>query len=266
MADRQTKRRPSGGGTGADDLRQEIEIIIHEASLEPYGLAALDGEIAELRQAVTGERNQRLNRAAYSLGQLVAGDVLDEHTATEELLSAALDIGLHPREARSAIRSGLNAGKRRPRAPEKAHPHTRPVEAPRPNFRVRDEMVRLLHDPAWPFEWEVAKQLAAIPPALARQDILDNWDYLSARVDIPRLVATTNMLRGIATFRYLNARTVETPEPYTEEPPAGAEIVYQDGTNRPMWHDGQEWQPKRDKDERPPIDVAVRRLQWEVQE
>ncbi len=237
-------------------------------SATPYGQKALDGEIAELRQAVTGERNHAVYKAARRLGQLVAGDVLDESTVTEDILSAALEIGLHPREARSAIRSGLQRGKRRPRAPEKTHPHTRPAEAPRPNFRVRDEMVKLLHDPAWPFEWEVAKQLAAIPPALARQDILTNWDYLSSRMDIPRLVATANMLRGIATFRYLNARTVETPEPYTQEapPPAGAEIIYQDGTNRPMWHDGREWQPKRDEDERPPIDAAVRRLQWEVRD
>ncbi len=52
-------------------------------SATPYGQKALDGEIAELRQAVTGERNHAVYKAARRLGQLVAGDVLDESTVTE---------------------------------------------------------------------------------------------------------------------------------------------------------------------------------------
>jgi hypothetical protein len=59
-----------------------------------YGLAALGREIADVRRAVVGERNNRLNRAAFSLGMLAAGRELDEDLVEDELLAAALVAGL----------------------------------------------------------------------------------------------------------------------------------------------------------------------------
>jgi hypothetical protein len=41
-----------------------------------YGLAALRRELADVRAARVGERNHRLNRAAFSLGTLAAGGEL----------------------------------------------------------------------------------------------------------------------------------------------------------------------------------------------
>jgi Bifunctional DNA primase/polymerase, N-terminal len=80
-----------------------------------YGLSALRAEVTDIRRAPMGERNNRLNRAAFCLGMLVAGGELNEPLAEEELLAAALDVGLSEREATASIRSGLHAGFREPR-------------------------------------------------------------------------------------------------------------------------------------------------------
>lgn len=202
-----------------------------------YGRAALDGEVADLQTAQTGERNERLNRAAFNLGRHVGGASLDGQSVEEDLLTAALDMGLEPREARSVIRSGLNAGKKRPRiAPEQVRPHARLAKPPRPDYRLRSLLVKLADDPAWPLEWETAKLLATLPPVLAQQDIVANWDYLAARMSIPRMWATVTLLRGVVMFRYLAGKTVERPEPTEDEP-----------------------HPRH------PIDIAARRLVLEVE-
>jgi hypothetical protein len=80
-----------------------------------YGLAALRRETAEVRAAQVGARNDRLNRAAFSLGMLAAGGELDHALVEAELLAAALDVALPEGEARASIRSGLSAGTREPR-------------------------------------------------------------------------------------------------------------------------------------------------------
>ena len=85
-----------------------------------YGLAALRREVADVRVTAVGGRNDRLNRAAFSLGMLIAGGELDQALVEAELLSAALDVALPEAEARASIRSGLTAGARAPR--RRQHP------------------------------------------------------------------------------------------------------------------------------------------------
>jgi hypothetical protein len=80
-----------------------------------YGLAALRAELAEVRRAPIGDRNNRLNRAAFCLGMLVTGGELNETLVEDELLAAALYMGLTEAEARASIRSGLQAGAVEPR-------------------------------------------------------------------------------------------------------------------------------------------------------
>jgi hypothetical protein len=84
-------------------------------SASPYGRETLRAEVADVRHAPIGDRNNTLNRAAFCLGMLVAGGEVDEHIVEDELLAAALDIGLPEGEARASIRSGLGAGAREPR-------------------------------------------------------------------------------------------------------------------------------------------------------
>ncbi len=83
--------------------------------LHPYAEAALRGEVEKVRSAPVGTRNDTLNRAAFSLGQLVGSGLLDRMTVENELTAAALSAGLEEREIAATIRSGLEAGIRQPR-------------------------------------------------------------------------------------------------------------------------------------------------------
>lgn len=80
-----------------------------------YARAALSGEVDKVLAAPEGCRNDTLNRAAYSLGQLVGPGVLEADLAARALLIAALKAGLSETEARRTILSGLNAGAGAPR-------------------------------------------------------------------------------------------------------------------------------------------------------
>ena len=91
------------------------------AGASPYGHAALIRELYAVRRLVEGQRNDGLNRAAFCLGTLVTGGELAEETVFEELLAAAMAVGLSETEARATIRSGLRAGGEMPRrAPDSA--------------------------------------------------------------------------------------------------------------------------------------------------
>lgn len=81
----------------------------------PYATAALDAESGLVRNAAPGSRNRTLNRAAFSLGQLVGAKLL-ERSAVEVTLSAAAELaGLEEREVAATLRSGLEAGIKKPR-------------------------------------------------------------------------------------------------------------------------------------------------------
>lgn len=104
------------------DLTKETPIQVPEQSVEngPYVTAALEGELGRLARATEGNRNNRLNQSAYSLGQLVGSGALDENEVLRSLSAVAQAIGLNERESEATIRSGLESGKREPRhAPEK---------------------------------------------------------------------------------------------------------------------------------------------------
>ena len=81
-----------------------------------YGLHVLDAELDQLRRTGPGARNHQLNRAAFAIGQVVAGGELDEGAARTSLLSTALQIGLPEPEARQTIDSGFRGGAREPRS------------------------------------------------------------------------------------------------------------------------------------------------------
>jgi Bifunctional DNA primase/polymerase, N-terminal len=100
--------RPAPKPRGPVDGRQP-----QRHGLDPYLAAALDGEAREVAAAPTGQRNGRLNRAAWRMGRLLNGEPV-EHLVTEVLLVAARTAGLDDREALATIRSGLDAGLRNP--------------------------------------------------------------------------------------------------------------------------------------------------------
>jgi hypothetical protein len=75
-----------------------------------YGRAALRGELTRLAQTLVGERNNALNKVAFSLGRLIAAGHLDEDTVVHLVTNVAANIGLGEGEIRATVRSGLRAG------------------------------------------------------------------------------------------------------------------------------------------------------------
>jgi hypothetical protein len=82
-----------------------------------YAAAALGREVEAVRGSEPGRRNRTLNRAAFSLGQLVALGALSREAVERALASAAGDCGLGEREATATIQCGLEAGSLTPRVP-----------------------------------------------------------------------------------------------------------------------------------------------------
>jgi P4 family phage/plasmid primase-like protien len=91
----------------------------HSGSVAPaYALKALEEEIAKVRSAVNGTRNDTANSSGFSLGQLIGAGLLDEYEVERELVTVAVQNGLAEGEAEAAVRSGISAGKKKPRIVE----------------------------------------------------------------------------------------------------------------------------------------------------
>ena len=89
------------------------------ALLRPSPKKYIDRAMTLATQAVetapNGTRNAELNKAAYSLGGLVASGHLDQSTVEQRLADAGRAAGLIPEEIRATIRSGMDSGKNKPR-------------------------------------------------------------------------------------------------------------------------------------------------------
>jgi hypothetical protein len=112
-----------------------------------WGEAALANELAELARSPDGERNDRLNRAAFALGQIVGAGHLDQAEVERALTATARGIGLGERETLATVRSGIDAGMADPRGPKDETPPTRrqthrPIGARLPGYQA--ERVRTL--------------------------------------------------------------------------------------------------------------------------
>ncbi len=83
-----------------------------------WAAAALRDEVAGVAAAPPGSRNDRLNRAAFNLGQIVGEGHLERGRVEGDLFAAATAAGLADREAAATIRSGLGSGLKQPRGPK----------------------------------------------------------------------------------------------------------------------------------------------------
>lgn len=93
-----------------------------DPSVSAWATRAVAGEVDRVTGAPAGQRNHSLNRAAFVLGQIVAGGHLDRAEVVELLGQAATSAGLGPGEIAATLDSGLDAGERWPR-----HPPPRPL-------------------------------------------------------------------------------------------------------------------------------------------
>jgi len=79
----------------------------------PYGEYGLQQQIGFLSMAQNGERNQRLNRVGFRIGQLVAGGELKEE-ALFHVARVAEWLGLEKEEVGQTLRSSYDAGTAKP--------------------------------------------------------------------------------------------------------------------------------------------------------
>ena len=179
------------------------------ASGTRYAETALKLEVRNLRQAAEGTRNDTLNRAAFNLGQLVAGGYLDRTHVEAELAATAAIIGLGEHEAAATIQSGLEAGLKEPRTVELRRPR-RSLTSPAPG----PNGVILIPGPHWDDQDRYIEQscktfadqvLGALPPDLIYRkshlpgELLGKpgsrrWDDLGA--DRARLLVDEHMKLG----------------------------------------------------------------------
>jgi hypothetical protein len=81
-----------------------------------YGRSAFEAELNRVHQAAEGERNDTLNRGAFSLFQLVAGGELDGGDVDAALQQAGKAVGLSAGEVDRTIASGRRDGCDQPRS------------------------------------------------------------------------------------------------------------------------------------------------------
>lgn len=94
------------------------------AGASKWAEAALADELAGLAGASVGERNDRLNAAAFSLGQIVGGGWLSPGRVEIALSAAAAGLGLGDAETAATIKSGVAAGLAQPRGPKEQTPRS----------------------------------------------------------------------------------------------------------------------------------------------
>jgi len=136
----------------------------------PYGERAVKDEIANVWRAPEGTRNDTLNQAAFSLGQLVGGREVEHSDAWAALEAAARACGLPDVESSKTIRSGFNAGLEQPRsAPESmpapnGRPALRAVPSPEPDSHDNE----MPADDSWtPKDLNELPETPPVPPQLA---------------------------------------------------------------------------------------------------
>jgi putative DNA primase/helicase len=112
---------------------------------ERYAAQALRLELNAIHAAPQGGRNDALNRAAFSLGNLIAGGCLQRQEVEDALRQAGLAVGLEPTEVDATIRSGIESGLEHPRqpgaapqaqAPSRAAAEERPASLPMGRFSL----------------------------------------------------------------------------------------------------------------------------------
>lgn len=82
---------------------------------EAYGRASLQSEINRLIKTPEGNRNVRLNEAAFRLAQLIPHGALSESDIERQLFIACLGwADMKPSEITNTIKSGIKAGKEKP--------------------------------------------------------------------------------------------------------------------------------------------------------
>ena len=103
------RQEPRREGGSSDSFR------IDAGMPSAYAASALQDEADAVRGAPKGTRNDRLNSAAFSMGQLVGAGEICRAEVEAALSEAALAAGLEADEIKPTIESGLAGGRNHPR-------------------------------------------------------------------------------------------------------------------------------------------------------
>lgn len=131
----------------------DLPARIEDRNEDPLVNCVTDNEIAKLRAAPVGTRNNTLNVAAMKFGQLVGSNTISEDFARAYLFKEAVKVGLPEHEARATITSGLRKGKAEPRTltGRKLSPQRAPVAEQNPNWLTEgvdaDELAATTFEP-----------------------------------------------------------------------------------------------------------------------
>jgi hypothetical protein len=82
---------------------------------DAYVKSAVDSELNAVAAATPGTRNDRLNTAAFSIGQLVGAHLVDRRDAEKQLAEAGRRAGLGDTEVIKTVASGIDKGILKPR-------------------------------------------------------------------------------------------------------------------------------------------------------
>lgn len=96
-------------------LMKDNNSSVNNGRLQNYAKTALERECSNIQRTQPGNRNTTLNAAAFRIGQLVGANLITFEHVHQELLSAAIESGLPRSEAIATIKSGLEAGVKKPR-------------------------------------------------------------------------------------------------------------------------------------------------------
>jgi Protein of unknown function (DUF3987)/Bifunctional DNA primase/polymerase, N-terminal len=202
------KAKPHGGEADTSTFPSVVGV---DDGSRAWAAAALDQEINALRATQEGGRNNALNRASFSLGQIVAGGHLDRGRVEQKLQEAALHIGLEKEEAKRTIKSGLDSGMVAPRGP--THP-------------LRDGNIgpfRSQENELWPEpDWSLLVPHRAEPPEFPAGEVFDerwaNWIWVAAEAKGAPPDYVAGGLVGVGGALLGNARWI-TPWQGWAEPP-----------------------------------------------
>jgi hypothetical protein len=171
-------------------------------TLSGYGAKALEAQCNRVRTAQTGEQHKTIASAAASCGR-IPEEHLPYQVAFGELMDAALDTGEEFRKARQTVRDGLRFGRRRIKGiPEwKESQPTSKSEPYRLPQGLRDALERRTE---FPLELETAWELASVSEIQAQSDLVQSWDYLADRIEIPLVVGLSRLIREVGNELYPN--------------------------------------------------------------
>lgn len=184
-----------------------------------YVAAAVEHECAAIAAAPRGGRNNTLNRAGFSLGQLVGSGALGANEATRCLFDAATASGLVAEDGRgtvlATIESGLTAGAQKPReVPERQRPE-RVRKAP---DRRGPEVEREFDEPDEEPDWTDKPIIRVVASELPR--VVDEAEHALMQARLPIFTRAENLVEPIQDQVAIDRRRVTMVARLRTLPPA----------------------------------------------